>query len=229
MIDKKTVTGIILLAGNSTRYGKNRNKNFEILNNGKTVLSYSLNCFNSNNYIDNLILAVKESELKIAKGIVENEKLNKPIKFIYGGNSRKESVYNCIKNCESDIVVIHDSARPLIKQEHINQCIKNMNLYKGVSIGVKSKDTIKIVNDYNEVINTTNRNNTYIIQTPQCFDRNTLLEVHKKYKNNIDITDDCMLLEKENYKIKIISGDYSNIKITTQEDIKFIKNILQNN
>ena len=104
-----------------------------------------------------------------------------------------------------------------------------MNLYKGVSIGVKSKDTIKIVDDYNEVINTTNRNNTFVIQTPQCFDKNTLLEVHNKYKANTDITDDCMLLEKENYKIKIISGDYSNIKITTQEDIKFIKNILQNN
>ena len=216
MIDNKSITGIILLAGNSTRFGKNINKNFEILMNGKTVLSYSLNSFNKNQYIDNIILAVKENELNIIKEIVTNEKINKPIKFIYGGNSRKESVYNCIKNCNSDIVIIHDSARPLIKQEHINQCIENMKFYKGVSLGVKSKDTIKIVNDNNEVISTTNRNNTFVIQTPQCFDRNTLLEVHNKYKNNTEITDDCMLLEKENYKIKIIPGNYSNIKITTQ-------------
>ena len=229
MIDNKSITGIILLAGNSTRFGKNINKNFEILMNGKTVLSYSLNSFNKNQYIDNIILAVKENELNIIKEIVTNEKINKPIKFIYGGNSRKESVYNCIKNCNSDIVIIHDSARPLIKQEHINQCIENMKFYKGVSLGVKSKDTIKIVNDNNEVISTTNRNNTFVIQTPQCFDRNTLLEVHNKYKNNTEITDDCMLLEKENYKIKIIPGNYSNIKITTQEDIKFIRNFLQNN
>ena len=216
MIDNKSITGIILLAGNSTRFGKNINKNFEILMNGKTVLSYSLNSFNKNQYIDNIILAVKENELNIIKEIVTNEKINKPIKFIYGGNSRKESVYNCIKNCNSDIVIIHDSARPLIKQEHINQCIENMKFYKGVSLGVKSKDTIKIVNDNNEVISTTNRNNTFVIQNPQCFDRNTLLEVHNKYKNNTEITDDCMLLEKENYKIKIIPGNYSNIKITTQ-------------
>lgn len=174
MLDNKTVTGIILLSGNSTRFGKNINKNFELLNN-KTVLSYSLNMFNLNTYIDNIILAIKVEEQPIVEKIVENENVSKPIKFVFGGNSRKESVYNCIKNCNSDIVIIHDGARPLIKQSYINECLKNMNYYKGVCIGVKSKDTIKIVNKNNEVINTTNRENTFIIQTPQCFDRFTLL------------------------------------------------------
>lgn len=227
MIDNKTVTGIILLSGNSTRFGKNTNKNFELLNN-KTVLSYSLNIFNLNTYIDNIILAIRAKEQPIVEKIVENENVSKPIKFVFGGHSRKESVYNCIRNCNSDIVIIHDGARPLIKQSYINECLKNMNLYKGVCIGVKSKDTIKIVDKNNEVFNTTNRENTFIIQTPQCFDRNILLAVHNKYKANIDITDDCILLEKENYKIKVICGDYSNIKITTQDDINFIKSFFNN-
>ena len=229
MIDNKIVTSIILLAGNSTRFGKNTNKNFQILNGNKTVLAYSLNCFNTNKYIDNIILAIKKDELKIVKEIIKNEKVSKPVQFIYGGTSRKESVYNCIKKCNSDIVIIHDSARPLIKHEYINECLKNMRFYKGVSIGVKSKDTIKIVNKNDEVVSTTNRENTFIIQTPQCFDKNILLELHNKYKSSIDITDDCMLLEKENYKVKVICGDYSNIKITTQEDINFIKSFLDNN
>ena len=126
MLDNKTVTGIILIAGNSTRFGKNTNKNFELLNN-KTVLSYSLNCFNFNEYIDNILVAIKPKEKFIVEEIVKNENINKPVKFIYGGDTRKESVYNCIKNCNSDIVIIHDGARPLIKQEYINECLKNIN------------------------------------------------------------------------------------------------------
>ena len=57
MINKKTVTAVVLVAGNSTRYGQNRNKNFEILN-GKMVLEYSLDAFYTNNYIDNIILLI---------------------------------------------------------------------------------------------------------------------------------------------------------------------------
>lgn len=227
MIDNRTVTGILLLAGNSTRFGENINKNFELLNNNKTVLSYSLNCFNMNKYIDNIILAVKEKEKSTVDKIINSENIIKPIKIIYGGNSRKESVYKCIKNCNSDIVIIHDGARPLIKQEYINKCLDNIHQYKGVCIGVKSKDTIKIVNEKNEVINTTNRENTFVIQTPQCFDRNILLQIHNKYKSDVNITDDCMLLERENYKVKVICGDYTNIKITTQEDIDLVKCLLK--
>ena len=229
MINNRTVTGIILLAGNSTRFGKNKNKNFELLNNKKTVLSYSLNCFNMNKYIDNIILAVKQEEKSTVEKIIKNENIIKPIKIIYGGDSRQESVYNCIKNCNSDIVIIHDGARPLIKQEYINECLDSIKHYKGVCIGVKSKDTIKIINEKYEVISTTNRENTFLIQTPQCFDRNLLLKIHNKYKSDINITDDCVLLEKENYKVKVICGDYSNIKITTQEDIDLVKRLLKNN
>lgn len=221
MIDKKTVTAIILAAGNSTRYGKNRNKNFEIVN-GKSVLSYSLNKFDKNIYVDNIIIAIKESEKQELTDIINKESLAKNISIIIGGDTRKESVYNCIKNTSSDIVIIHDGARPLIKQEYINNCIENVKEFKGVTVGVKSKDTIKITDQNDIVVNTTNRSNTWIIQTPQCFDRDILLKMHEKYKND-DVTDDCSLLEKDNHKVKIILGDYSNIKITTSEDLDIVK------
>lgn len=221
MIDKKTVTAIILAAGNSTRYGKNRNKNFEIVN-GKSVLSYSLNKFDKNIYVDNIIIAIKESEKQELTDIINKESLAKNISIIIGGDTRKESVYNCIKNTSSDIVIIHDGARPLIKQEYINNCIEKVKEFKGVTVGVKSKDTIKITDQNDIVVNTTNRSNTWIIQTPQCFDRDILLKMHEKYKND-DVTDDCSLLEKDNHKVKIILGDYSNIKITTSEDLDIVK------
>lgn len=224
MKDKQKITAIILVAGNSTRFGKDRNKNFEIIY-GKSVLEYSLSIFDNNKYIDNIIVACKLAEISKVREITEKQKYNKNIDIVTGGNTRTESVYNCINSTDSDIVIIHDGARPLIKQEYINKCIENSNEFKGITIGVKSKDTIKIANENNIVIDTTKRKDTWIIQTPQCFDRDTLLKMHEKYKNE-DVTDDCELLEKDNYKIKIIEGDYTNIKLTTYDDFEIISKLL---
>ena len=224
MIDNKKVTAIILVAGNSTRYGQNRNKNFEVINE-RTVLSYSLNEFDKNQYIDNIIIAVKEDEMQRVEKIVNAENTIKNVNLVIGGYSRKESVYNCITATDSDIVIIHDGARPLIKQKYINKCIESMNQFDGVTIGVKSKDTIKITDDNGIVIDTTKRSNTWIIQTPQCFNRNVLLKMHEKYMNE-EVTDDCGLLEMDNYKIKIIEGDYTNIKITTFGDLNIVKEFI---
>lgn len=224
MISNKTVTGIILVAGDSTRFGRNRNKNFELIN-GKTILSYSINVFDKNLYIDSIIVVIKEEDRETIKKIINEEEINKKIDIVIGGKSRQESVYNAIKAATSDIVIIHDGARPAIKKEYINKSIEEMNNFKGVTIGVKSKDTIKITDDNGIVIDTTKRSNTYIIQTPQCFDRKTLLDLHKKYKN-AEVTDDCMILEKGGYKVKIIEGDYTNIKVTTYSDMNIIKEFL---
>lgn len=224
MKDSRKVTAIILIAGNSTRFGKNRNKNFEDVN-GKEVLSYSLKAFEKNEYIDDMIIVAKENELKRVNEILEKEKYNKKIQTIIGGKDRKESVYHGLKTTDSDIVLIHDGARPMIKQDYINRCVESIGEYKGVTIGVKSKDTIKITNDENIVMNTTKRCNTWIIQTPQCFEKNILLKSHEKYLNE-EVTDDCELLEKDNYEIKILEGDYTNIKVTTYEDIEIIRKFI---
>jgi len=225
LLDGKKITAIILVAGNSTRYGKNCNKNFEILNH-KTVLSYSLNAFDQNEYIDEIMIAGKIEELLMIQQIVEKEKIDKEVRIIQGGDTRKESVYHCIKSTNSDIVIIHDGARPLIRQEYINQCLESMKEFVGVSIGVKSKDTIKITDENGVVCYTTNRDNTWLVQTPQCFDREILLKLHQKYDNEV-VTDDCSLLEKEKYKVKMIQGDVSNIKITTSEDFSIIKELMK--
>lgn len=224
MIQSKSVTAVILVAGNSTRFGQNRNKNFELVN-GKSLLSYSLNAFSKNEYIDNIIVVIKQDDREKVEKIIKEESASKEINIVIGGNSRQESVHNAIKRAASDIVIIHDGARPGVKQEYISECIEAMDDFKGVTIGVKSKDTIKITDDNGIVINSTKRSNTWVIQTPQCFDRKVLLDLHEKYKSE-EVTDDCMLLEKDNYKVKIIEGEYNNIKVTTYEDIIIIKEIL---
>ena len=225
-MSKKKVTAIILAAGNSVRYGQNRNKNLEIVNN-QTILEYSLKEFNKNKKIDNIIIATKKSDLDEINKIIYKNRSTKPIKTVIGGNTRQESVYNSINSTDSNIVIIHDAARPMIKQEYIDKCIDEMDNFKGVTIGVKSKDTIKIASNDGIIESTTNRANTWVIQTPQCFDRLSLLEAHNKFKNDSDITDDCMILERNNQKVKIISGDYSNIKLTTFDDLNLVNEFLK--
>lgn len=226
-MNNKKVTAIILAAGNSVRYGQNRNKNLEVINN-LTVLEYSLVQFNKNKKVDDIIIACKEADLEKINEIIYKNRSNKPIKSVLGGSSRQESVYNAINSTDSNIVIIHDAARPMIKQEYIDNCISEMDNFKGVTVGVKSKDTIKIASDDGVIESTTTRANTWIIQTPQCFDRLTLLEGHRKFKNDTDITDDCMILERDNQKVKIIQGDYSNIKLTTFDDLNLVYEYLKN-
>ena len=215
-----TVTGVLLLAGSSTRYNKGLNKNLDRIDDN-LVIKYSLDIFVNNKYIDNIILVIREEDLD---ELIENVNLDckKNIQLVKGGKTRQESVYNALQLVDSDIVIIHDGARPLIKDEYINKCIETMDNYDACTIAVKAKDTIKISNNRGEVVNTTNRDNTWLVQTPQCFKTDILYEAHRKYKGMV-MTDDCLLVEKEGIKVKLIEGDYSNIKITTPEDIRLVK------
>lgn len=222
---KRTVTAIILVAGNSTRFGQNRNKNFEVIE-GKEVLLYSLEKFNDNSLVDDIIIACKKDEEDRVREISEKVDLKKRLSFIEGGASRQESVYNAITKTDSDIVIIHDGARPMIKDRFITECIEQMDNFKGVSIAVRSKDTIKITDDDGIVKETTFRKNTWVIQTPQCFDRCELLQMHEKYMGDETVTDDCMLLERSGNKVKLVEGEYSNIKVTTYDDVNLVSSYI---
>ncbi len=225
MIKNKTVTAILLVAGNSTRFGQNRNKNFESICE-KTIMSYSLNAFDKNQYVDDMIVVAKESEKEKVQNIVKQENVTKPVHIVCGGNSRQESVYHGLQATNAEIVIVHDGARPAIKQEYINQCIESMEEFQGVTVGVKSKDTIKITDENGVIVSSTKRSNTWIIQTPQCFHREILLKMHEKYKNE-EVTDDCMLLEMNGYQLKVLESDYTNIKVTTYEDLGIVEQFVK--
>ncbi len=218
---KNKATAIILMAGNSTRYSKKNNKNLELLNN-KPVILYSVETFLKNKNIDEIIIVAKKEEHNKLSKILPSSKI---IKITTGGQERRDSAYNGLKIAKNDIVLIHDGARPNIKESYINNCLKEIQHTDGCTIGVKSKDTIKIVDKNNNVIETTERNNTYLIQTPQCFHKDILMKLHETNRKQ-NITDDCMLLEQAGYQVKIIEGDYSNIKITTKEDLNILESIL---
>lgn len=235
MYNNKNILAILLLAGSSKRYGKNYNKNLELINK-KEVFLYSLEVFLQNEYIDNIVLVVKQDEKNIVKDIIYKrfnktfssnnvfDYFDKKIYITNGGDSRNASVLNGLNTLKSDIVLIHDGARPFIKNDYIISLLETMNDYFGATLAVTTKDTIKISDDNNIVMQTTKRENTWVIQTPQCFDYNVLMECYKKASSFDSITDDCMLLEKENYEIKIVKSDYTNFKITTPDDLHIANN-----
>lgn len=224
MYKEKRVTGIILCAGSGTRFDVQKNKVYQEIN-GRPLIAYSIEKFSEHPYIDEMIVVTKPEEEELCKTIVEDTSALSNVKIVYGGETRKDSVYNALIVASGEIVIIQDGARPLLTSKMISDCIEQMDYVKGVTIGVKSKDTIKITDSEGIIVSTTERKNTWMIQTPQCFDK-ALLEKGHQMKFDKEITDDCMILEEIGYPVKVIEGEYSNIKVTVKEDIELAEKFM---
>lgn len=223
----RQISAIIVAAGSSNRMGLETNKIFLDLC-GKTVIERTISAFIDIPEIKEIILVTRKEFFENFKKIITNFSIN--IKLVEGGSSREESTYNGLleASANSEFVLCHDGARPLVSKKTILNVINELNNYRAVITGVKSKDTIKVVSDNLEVISTPDRRYLYNIQTPQAFEKKVLLEGYKKYFEDNDFaTDDSSIVENLNVKIKLVEGEYSNIKITTKEDIFFARVLLE--
>ncbi|HKL12652.1 MAG TPA: 2-C-methyl-D-erythritol 4-phosphate cytidylyltransferase [Halanaerobiales bacterium] len=224
------ITAIIPAAGMGSRMGIRENKLYLELED-KPVLYHTLSNFVNNSFIDDIILVLQENEMnRCEKEILTlfNKNKNK-IKMVKGGKSRKESVYNGIKRSpdDTDYIIIHDGARPLITQQIINNVIGALENEEAVTTGINVKDTIKVKDSNNYVVKTINRDNLTSIQTPQAFSYDLIKKAHQSTLYDKNITDDAYLIELMNKSVKIIKGSYENIKITTPIDITIAEEILK--
>ena len=214
------VSAIVLAGGRGKRMGCIQSKQYINLD-GKPILYYTLKQFIENKVIDKIILVVPEDE----KVYCKNEVLDRygliVDQIVSGGEERQESVYNALVELEgSEIVLIHDGARPFVSQKIIKDAIKYARIYKATAPGVMPKDTIKVKDENNFSVDTLIRSDLISIQTPQAFEFNMIYECHKKIKKEkIVVTDDTMAVEFFGNKVYIYEGDYTNIKITTPEDL----------
>lgn len=218
---------IIPAAGNSTRMGKDINKQFLKLFQ-KEVIAYTIDIFYKNPLIDEIILVINESDYNDFNDLI-NKYDYKDIKIVVGGSSRSASVYKGLLQVSKKAknVLIHDGARPFLKNEYIKEIITQLNFHSSVVMAVRSKDTIKRV-DGEYIKETLNRNELINVQTPQGFKYDVILKAYKwAIDHKIQATDDSSLVEKIGYKTAVVLGDYDNIKITTVEDIKFGEAILK--
>lgn len=213
---------IILAAGTGKRMNSNTPKQYLTLDN-KPVLYYSLKAFEESS-INEIILVVGRNEIDYCRReIVEKYNIKKVTAIIEGGLERYDSVYQGLLNVkDADYILIHDGARPFITVEIIERTMEQVVIHKACVVGVPSKDTVKIVDTDGKVIKTPKRENVWCTQTPQAFSFQLIYEAYKKVMegNYPYITDDAMVVEQTTrYPIRMIHGSYSNIKITTPEDL----------
>ena len=224
MYKEKYLSAIITAAGSGTRMGAEINKPYLEIGN-KKVLEYSLATVTSIEEFDEIILVVRKEDFPLATELVSIFR-DPRIKMVAGGASREESTYKglCALNPKSELILSHDGVRPFASRNLFLEVLGEMQTYKAAITATKSKDTIKVANEKGEVDFTPNRDFVYNVQTPQAFDTKLIKDLYEKYfKSEAKITDDSQLFEFFDRKepVKIVEGEYSNIKITTTEDIIF--------
>lgn len=224
------VSVVIVAGGKGRRMGAKVNKVFLTLG-GKPLLYHTLKNFSQNKYINEIIVVTAQDETDFCfNEIIKKYNINKVSAVISGGIERQDSVYNglkALKNC--DIVLIHDGARPFVNDRMIEEGIKNAKDYGACACGVKPKDTMKVIDKNNFSEKTVDRESLFIVQTPQCFKYDIIMQCHKCIKiDKLMVTDDTSIVENYGYKVFLYEGSYNNIKITTPEDLAIGEEILKN-
>ena len=220
---------VIVAAGTGSRMNMGINKQFIKLE-GKEIIAYTIEKFYNNSNIEDIVVVVKEDESEFFKKEILDKYNFKNVKIAYGGKERQDSVYNGLKLLDEkcDVVLIHDGARPFVSDKIIDNCIEEVKEHKAIVVGVPVKDTIKVIDNDKNIVDTPNRSVLWAVQTPQTFDYNILIDAYKDaFKNKFYGTDDAMLVERIGYKVKMLEGSYNNIKITTQEDLNIGSQILR--
>ena len=221
---EKNVTAVLAAAGSSTRMG------FDKLSyplGAHTVLEESMLAFDRCPQVNEIVLVVGKnawSQARLAAAVCTT-----PVVLVVGGATRAESVKAGVLVAHGDIVAIHDAARPFVSQTVIQTALAAAERTGAAAPAVPVKDTIKqaVSGDGKSVPadclvqNTPDRSTLYAVQTPQCFDRAKYLQALEQLPEEKArlVTDDCSLFELAGMPVQLVEGDYTNIKITTREDL----------
>ncbi len=227
--------GVVLLsAGSGSRMKSDIPKQYIEIE-GKPVLYYSLKQFELNSNIERIVIVVSGNDINMVKeSIVDKYSFTKVVDVVVGGKERYNSVYNGLQALgDVDYVMIHDGARPCISEKVINRLACNVKEYKACIPVVASKDTVRIADEEGFVKMTPDRKCVYNVQTPQTFEMKGIVDAFDKYMSSgeyesVNITDDAMVWEiGSDIPIKLVESEYCNIKITTPEDLEFVKRIIK--
>jgi 2-C-methyl-D-erythritol 4-phosphate cytidylyltransferase len=213
---------IIPAAGSGNRMNRDVSKQYLALA-GKPILVYTLEVFEAFPLVDALLVVVPSQDMELVRtDILAPWNLKKVAGIIPGGKERQDSVRAGIEALDADteIVVIHDAVRPFISAGLIESCIRAAAEEGASTVGVPLKDTVKEVAADGRVMRTCDRSLLWLTQTPQAFRRDIIENAHRAaVRDNFRGTDDASLVERLGISVRMIRGDYGNIKITTPEDL----------
>ena len=220
---------LIPAAGTGRRMGSKRNKLLLTLLE-KPLLAWTLLAGENSSTIKWIGIIGQPRDFADFQAILDQLNLTKPVKLIIGGATRQESVYNGLQSLSESAaqVLIHDGARCLATPELFDRCSEALKTCQGFIAAVPVKDTIKVADDREIVINTPDRSNLWAAQTPQGFDVELLKQCHARGKKfGWQVTDDAALFEKCQLPVKIVRGEETNLKVTTPVDMAIAEFILR--
>jgi 2-C-methyl-D-erythritol 4-phosphate cytidylyltransferase len=232
------VTVLIMAAGLGRRLNAATNKIWLELG-GVTILERSIRVFLESARVESIVVVAAESEIASIHEFITAKKLDKqsPLHVISGGAERQDSVRNGLeflrqrlaeKANSRHLVAVHDAARPLLSQAGLTETIEAAQKYGAAGVGVPVKDTIKQVDSAGFIMGSPDRSALWAIQTPQIFDFSLLWDCYQTIDGKgLNFSDDCSVVEYYGRRVKMVSGSYENIKITTPEDLDLAELILK--
>ncbi|ADO83615.1 2-C-methyl-D-erythritol 4-phosphate cytidylyltransferase [Ilyobacter polytropus DSM 2926] len=219
-------TFIVAAAGSGKRMGLGYPKQF-LEYQGKPIFIKTLEKIDQNPRVTDIIVVTNKEYTEKVEKLCEKYRIKKIKCVVQGGKERQDSIQNALeKTGNSEIIAVQDGVRPFIENRFIEDSYrileKNCDV-DGVVIGVPVKDTIKLVDKDGFITSTPDRSLLMAAQTPQVFRGEILKKAYSDAsKSNYLGTDDSSLVERINGKVIVLEGSYNNIKITTQEDLKYL-------
>lgn len=220
-------TAIIVAAGDSTRMGYKMSKQLIPLC-GRPAIEYTLRAFQDCNMIDEIDIVTRPQDINDVAQIAFQFK--KVMGIISGGADRAESVRKGIRNTSKRTThfVIHDGARVMITPDEICRVLNTAIETGAATLGTPVIDTIKVAGEDGSIVSTPDRSTLWAVQTPQVFEHDLYLRaIDNAVANGLSVTDDCAMVEALGVPVKIVRGEYTNIKLTTPSDIVIAEALLK--
>ncbi|UTG92654.1 2-C-methyl-D-erythritol 4-phosphate cytidylyltransferase [Geobacter sulfurreducens] len=218
------VFALVPAAGMGKRMGASINKQYLLLA-GRPILAHTLSVFEGASFVDGVFVITPEDEIPFCRDqVVERYGFTKVLGIVAGGAERQHSVLNGLRAMEGtaaddDVVLIHDGVRPFVSTDVLARATAVAREDDGALVAVPAKDTVKTVED-GIITGTPPRETLWLAQTPQAFRYAVIRAAHEIADAERFLgTDDAMLVERLGRSVRIVVGDYRNIKITTPEDM----------
>jgi 2-C-methyl-D-erythritol 4-phosphate cytidylyltransferase len=211
--------------------GAGSNKQYLLLD-GMPILAHTLKVFERAPFVDHIFVVSPEQEIPFCRSeVVERYGFSKVRAIVAGGAERQHSVLNGLNAMQGvepdDLVLIHDGVRPLVTADIIKRSADAAHEFGAAVVAVPVKDTVKVARD-GVIAETPPREQLWLAQTPQAFRFGLIHAAHLRAQAEGFLgTDDASLLEREGWPVRVVTGDYRNIKITTPEDMALAQAFLK--
>ena len=224
-------TFVIVPAGGKGKRGGTATPKQYIRFHGKELIVYTLEVFQNNNLVDEIIIAAESPYFSLLNKIKKDYNLTKITQIVDGGDERQDSVNNALKSIKADdddLIAVHDAARPLLPDSILTKAINTAKEKGNALVCLKARDTLlkgdQTVREY------VDRSEMYYVQTPQIFRYKDLKKAMKKaYEKNFVGTDESMLIKELGIDINIVEGSMLNFKVTTMTDIEIFEKLTLHN